>query len=247
MPTDNPSASGPTAGKAPGLEDILRLLEESLADDHLSDQERQELLTLLRTVSPPEESLRQIRNAAFALLRKRVDGTDLFHLLRWLEGIIKILDLARVPVIPLQSGAYFSPNGGCRQAILHRFAQARTKVDVCVFTISDDPIAEAMARAHRRGVKLRILTDDEKLSDAGSDVEDLKRAGIPVVIDDPGAHMHHKFAIFDDSWLITGSYNWTRSAALDNDENLIETTDPHLVRQFMSRFEALWKRYGPPI
>ena len=56
------------------------------------------------------------------------------------------------------------------------------------------------------------------------------------------AHMHHKFAIFDGDLLLNGSFNWTRSASELNEENLIITPDPVLVRAFAGRFEELWGR-----
>ena len=46
--------------------------------------------------------------------------------------------------------------------------------------------------------------------------------------------MHHKFAIFDQSILLTGSYNWTRSASEKNEENFIITSDPALLFRFES-------------
>ena len=41
----------------------------------------------------------------------------------------------------------------------------------------------------------------------------LAELGVAVRIDRSEHHMHHKFALFDDAILATGSYNWTRSAA----------------------------------
>ena len=52
--------------------------------------------------------------------------------------------------------------------------------------------------------------------------------------------MHHKFAVFDHSQVITGSYNWTRSAAEHNRENLVISHDPQLVEPYQRAFERLW-------
>ncbi|NLI75997.1 MAG: hypothetical protein GX442_06075 [Candidatus Riflebacteria bacterium] len=172
---------------------------------------------------------------------------DPFSLFQWLEGVVRCLDNARLPAHPpVQSAAWFSPGEACRQAVIRRLGEARRTADICVFTISDDPVSAAVLAAHRRGVALRVITDDTKVGDRGSDIGAMQAAGIPVVIDDPEAHMHHKFALFDGLWLITGSYNWTRQAALTNDENLVETNDPALLREFAGTFERLWARYGPP-
>ena len=55
-----------------------------------------------------------------------------------------------------------------------------------------------------------------------------------VRVDRSPYHMHHKFAILDAATLLTGSYNWTRGAARDNEENLIVTDEPRIVNPFAS-------------
>lgn len=87
---------------------------------------------------------------------------------------------------------------------------------------------------------MRIITDDEKSFDRGSDVQRLREAGVPVRVDGSEHHMHHKFALFDRVDLLTGSYNWTRSAANFNQENVVVTRDPRLVSAFSSMFDDLW-------
>ncbi len=141
---------------------------------------------------------------------------------------------------PAPAEAFFSPGLACLQQIVHRFTAARTAVDVCVFTITDDRITRAILDAHRRKVVLRVITDNDKAFDLGSDIARLQEIGIAVKIDQTPAHMHHKFAIFDGARLVNGSYNWTRSASEVNAENLIDTGDPVLVAAFAAEFQRLW-------
>ncbi len=68
------------------------------------------------------------------------------------------------------------------------------------------------------------------------------RAGIPLRVDRSPFHMHHKFLVVDGQTLLTGSYNWTRGAARDNEENLIVTGEPRLVSAFAAAFDRLWER-----
>ncbi len=42
------------------------------------------------------------------------------------------------------------------------------------------------------GVAIRVLSDDDKSADEGSDVMRFERAGIPVRVDRTEHHMHHK-------------------------------------------------------
>ena len=92
-------------------------------------------------------------------------------------------------------------------------------------------------------VRVRVVTDNDKSFDRGSDAARLRAAGIALATDQSDAHMHHKFAIVDESLLLTGSYNWTRSAYRENQENILVTEERTVVRSFQETFDALWRRW----
>ncbi len=221
--------------------DLLVQIEQSLADERLSDDERRELTRALREASPPEEGLRQLRNRAFELVRQRHADADALGLLKWLEGVMRAFDVARAPIGTVRTQAWFSPGTDCLDAIVAQLRAARRSVDICVFTLSDDRISREVLAAHQRGVAVRLLTDNDKEFDRGSDIASLRDAGVPTRVDRTDAHMHHKFAIFDGTWLLNGSYNWTRSACEHNEENLVLSNEPDLVARFTQEFEALWR------
>lgn len=222
------------------MDELLHHIEQSIADERLSDDERRSLIQALREASPPEDGLRQLRNRAFEMVRSRTDDTEQLERLKWLEGVMRALDVGRLPATALRSRAHFSPGNDCLDAIRSQLRAARQRADLCVFTLSDDRIAEEVLLAHRRGVALRFITDNDKELDAGSDVSRLRREGVPVRVDRTEAHMHHKFALIDGTWLLNGSYNWTRSACQYNEENLVVCNDPALVQSFQERFDTLW-------
>ena len=56
-------------------------------------------------------------------------------------------------------------------------------------------------------------------------------------------HMHHKFAIVDGRLLLTGSYNWTYSAASVNCENALATDDMFFVERYAAEFTRMWTRF----
>ena len=134
----------------------------------------------------------------------------------------------------------FSPGSDCKKLILDTIREATHKLDVCVFTISDDTISDALKAAFDRGIEIRILTDNFKVSDEGSDIEYLYNSGIDIRIDRSEHHMHHKFMVADGLVTITGSYNWTRSAEKYNQENVIWINDAQFSSSFLSEFETLW-------
>jgi cardiolipin hydrolase len=222
------------------VERLIAELDRSMADQRFSDEEKRSFAQMLRELDPPEEAFRQVRNRAFELAHGKLDGSNGPALLRWLEGVIRALDVARAPAHAIRSYACFSPGEGCRNTITQHLREARRNADLCVFTLSDDRITREVLAAHRRGVAFRFITDNTKEFDAGSDIAMLRSAGVPIAVDRTDAHMHHKFAIFDGTWLLNGSYNWTRSACEHNEENLVASNDPALVGQFQRAFEQLW-------
>lgn len=137
--------------------------------------------------------------------------------------------------------ACFSPGDDCLHTIMQAINQATDVIKICVFTISDDRITAAIRGAQLRGIRVMILTDNEKLFDKGSDIRELAQAGIEVRVDVTENHMHHKFAVIDNEALLTGSYNWTRSAARYNHENLLVTNQRDLVRSYLEEFDRLWR------
>lgn len=138
----------------------------------------------------------------------------------------------------------FSPGNSCRDLIIEQIKSSTTLIEICVFTISDDLISDALVEAMELyNVDVRIITDDEKSYDKGSDIKYMEGKGIPVRYDDVRHHMHHKFAIFDSNRVLTGSYNWTRSAASYNQENILLTAKPKVVEAYKKEFDKLWKSF----
>lgn len=219
------------------IDDVLR---RTWDDQQLTRGERRALAQL---VEEPAEMRVRVRRRAFALAHVLAAGkTSMGNLLDWLEEVNQALDdhgLATAHDAG-RSEAYFSPRDHVAQRIAHALDAARESADLAVFTITDDRIAQPILAAHTRGVKLRILSDNDKANDLGSDIERFARAGIPVRIDRTPVHMHHKFAVFDGRLLLTGSYNWTRSANDENAENIVLTEDATLVKRFAVEFERLW-------
>jgi phosphatidylserine/phosphatidylglycerophosphate/cardiolipin synthase-like enzyme len=220
--------------------EIDAILNATLADRQLTRSERRALQAVLEDRRASEAVLALFRSRAFALARESVTDPRARQVISWLEDAVQaLLPTRRVPEASRME-AHFSPGEGPLRAIVQLIEEARGSIDVCVFTVTDDRLAQALLEAHRRGIRVRMVSDDEKALDAGSDLVRLRDAGIPVRLDRAEAHMHHKFAVFDRLRLLTGSYNWTRSAADVNHENVLVSDDPRLVHPFCRAFDDLW-------
>ena len=55
-----------------------------------------------------------------------------------------------------------------------------------------------------------------------------------------GDKLHHKFAVIDNKIVVTGSFNWSPSAAHTNDETLVVIHSPQLAQHFTREMDRLW-------
>ena len=221
-------------------QDIAKTLRESFDDHRLSRKERKAIRHLLEQQHP--EARADWRHVAFELAQEFVDKEAPAMVIEWLKEVSKAL--AVKPQGRLAE-AHFSPGEAPRRRILEALAQLRQSVDICVFTITDNTLSDAILQTHESGKRVRIIADNDKALDRGSDIARLAEAGLNVRIDRTKHHMHHKFALFDEDLLLSGSYNWTRSAAKFNQENVLLTDDRLLVQRFSETFSRLWQGCEP--
>ncbi|MEG3051001.1 MAG: phospholipase D-like domain-containing protein [Thermomonas sp.] len=220
-----------------------RSLRETALDYTLDADEKVQLRELGQQLDAGR--IRFLRNRAFDIAREAMLAApaETLDVLRWLEQVVKTLDTAN-EAAPIVSSAYFSPGDTCLRRLTDLMRGCRETLDICVFTIADDRLTDAILDCHARGVQVRVVSDNDKQHDSGSDIARLRDRGVPVRLDDSPYHMHHKFALVDGRVLANGSFNWTRSATEKNDENLVVTDDANLVRVFGLQFEKLWQQFG---
>jgi phosphatidylserine/phosphatidylglycerophosphate/cardiolipin synthase-like enzyme len=139
-----------------------------------------------------------------------------------------------------EARVFFSPQGGCEQAIITQLAKAKMSADIAMYNLTSEPIAQEIARLKKRGVAVRIFLDKSQKGQKASQAGFLKGQGISVRIHQGSGLMHHKFAIIDRKTLLTGSFNWTENAEEDNAENLLVLSDKKLISQYAKEFESLW-------
>jgi len=141
---------------------------------------------------------------------------------------------------------YFSPRGGCTDAILSQINQAKTEILLQAYSFTSQPIAQALIRAHQRGVRISAVLDKSNRSQKYSEATFLRNMGIPVFIDDKHAIAHNKIMIIDDRVVITGSFNFTMAAENKNAENLLILDDlPEITRSYRENFQNHLKHSGP--
>lgn len=227
--------------------DLIAHLVATMDDGRLSRGERRALQAVVAEHHPAQAERRVIRAALFDAAEQAMHDPRARQTLRWLEATLGVLEHhTATSAAPSASRAWFGPGAPLADALVSQLRSAKRSIDAAMFTITDDRIAAALIAAHERGVGLRLITDDDKAGDPGSDIWRLQRADIPVYTDRSSSWMHHKFAIIDAGTLLNGSYNWTRAGASENRENFLATADPALVRAYQDHFERLWLELAPP-
>ncbi len=225
-------------------EKIFNLFVDSLEDNLLSRKESRDLNTLFDSVNPSRHEKHILRSKLFDRAKEAIKNGDSEIVLNWLEKSVKLLIEDRnSEASSVQNEICFSPGTSCQSAIIRLIRSAKREINICVFTISDDTISNEIISAHKRGVTIKIISDDDKQYDRGSDIEKLSTHGISVRVDKTSNHMHNKFMTVDGVSSLTGSYNWTRSAAKYNQENIVVSNDQHVVKAFNGEFSRLWKQF----
>eukprot|EP01016_Furgasonia_blochmanni_P056538 TRINITY_DN965_c0_g1_i1.p1 TRINITY_DN965_c0_g1~~TRINITY_DN965_c0_g1_i1.p1 ORF type:complete len:301 (+),score=119.88 TRINITY_DN965_c0_g1_i1:70-972(+) len=142
---------------------------------------------------------------------------------------------------PKTCDALFFPSPENEKKLIAYLKSAKKTLDVCVFTITNNNLANALVDLHKRGVKVRVITDDQCANAQGSDIAFFAEKGIEVLLDSRAdAHMHNKFAIVDNRLLLNGSFNWTTTAVSANQENITIVENKTLIKLYNAEFERLW-------
>jgi phosphatidylserine/phosphatidylglycerophosphate/cardiolipin synthase-like enzyme len=132
---------------------------------------------------------------------------------------------------------YFSPQGGCTDAIIRELNKSKTTVLVQAYSFTSAPIAKALVEAHKRGIMVEVILDKSQRGDQYSSADFLANSGIPTKIDAAHAIAHNKVMVIDGETVITGSFNFTKAAEENNAENLLVIHDRKLAERYTRNWE----------
>ena len=219
--------------------DVKALISESLEDSYLSREEKQDITNSLKRLDLSPNDRLQLIKYAINEASGKMNAQNSGSIMKWLKKMTVIIETAGSYLH--DNNAYFSHFNDIRERVIGAIQEAHHSLDIAVFTISENNIANSISDAHNRGVKVRIITDDDKIHDVGSDIFKLKSRGLSIKVDEHNSLMHHKFTVIDNVRVLNGSYNWTRTASEVNNENIVFTNNPTIVKAFCQEFERLWE------
>ena len=125
--------------------------------------------------------------------------------------------------------------------LVERLTTAVSRVDAALYHLSSTSITDALIKAYRRGVQVRVVTETDNIDENA--IAQLQEAGIPVADDgDSDSYMHHKFIVIDEQYVWTGSYNTTYNGAYRNKNNVIFIDSVPLAYNFTQEFRELFRQ-----
>ena len=137
-------------------------------------------------------------------------------------------------------GVYFTPVANAALPIVKAIDASEREVLVQAYGFTHNGIAQALVRAHERGVKVRVLLDQKSQSTNRYVMGLLTDAQIELRQDGKHAIAHNKVVVIDQVIVITGSFNFTNSAASRNAENFLVLKSEDLAEQYRLQWKNHW-------
>jgi len=165
--------------------------------------------------------------------------------------IASILTISLMPLLvypgscqgPTKIEVLFSPEQGeeILKKLENTIQNSEERIYILIFSFTLDEIAEAIIEKQREGLDVKVIMDKGQAGSKWAVTEKLKKAGIPLVIKrgTKGGYMHIKALIADDT-VLTGSYNYSKSATNRNDENFFIINDKDILQAHLAKFNRLW-------
>jgi hypothetical protein len=127
-----------------------------------------------------------------------------------------------------------------RNKIQKNIEQSKDSIQISVAWFTSKDLLGQLTDKLEKGCSVKIIISDHFENQRLNYNEFIKKGGeINILSTKSGKFLHDKFAIFDNSKLIAGSYNWTNSAEFFNHEFVIQSDDQILLKQFSIRFKNL--------
>jgi|GEM_PF-666782 len=132
----------------------------------------------------------------------------------------------------------FTPPSNCARLITDVIDRAKNSIYMQAYGLTHPDIIGSLIKAKGRGVEVRILLDRSNLTQKYSKIEELKQVGIEVSIDKVSGIAHNKIIIADLDTVVTGSFNFTVSAAKRNVENVLIIQDSNIAHSYLQNWFA---------
>ena len=139
----------------------------------------------------------------------------------------------------------FTPPAGVAARVVQAIDSAREEVLVQAYGFTHNALAQALIRAHQRGVKVEVMLDEKSESTNRYVLALFKEAGVSLRMDGAHAIAHNKVMVMDGEIVVTGSFNFTNAAETRNAENLLILKGQSLAQAYRDNWLSHWRHARP--
>lgn len=135
---------------------------------------------------------------------------------------------------------YFAPRDKVMDKLVALVGAAQHSVRFLAFTYTHPSLVNAMIDRHQAGVDVQGIIESRGVSQGM--LVPLYCHNVPVWTDGNRYTMHHKVIIIDEAIVVTGSYNFTKSADDLNDENVLIIANRALAARYLEEYARIHAR-----
>lgn len=134
---------------------------------------------------------------------------------------------------------YFCPEDWCANRVIEELSAAESTINFITFSFTHDQIGDQLVKKHSEGVQVKGIFETSQ-KNAFTEYDKLLQDGMDVKWDGNKYNMHNKVFIIDNKVVVTGSFNPSKNADENNDENILIIHDPQIAGRYAEEFEKIF-------
>jgi phosphatidylserine/phosphatidylglycerophosphate/cardiolipin synthase-like enzyme len=135
---------------------------------------------------------------------------------------------------------YFSPDDQVSEQIIRLVNNAQESIYFLAYSFTANNLGDAIIERSKSGVLVEGVMDGGQIdSNTGTEYDPFLIAGVKIFRGDNEGLMHHKVIIIDRKIVITGSYNFSKSAEKINDENIIVIHSQQIAEKYLVEYKTI--------
>jgi phosphatidylserine/phosphatidylglycerophosphate/cardiolipin synthase-like enzyme len=171
-----------------------------------------------------------------------VEFKEMFEENKFGEDIVPQTPNPTVTLDGTRLDTFFSPDDQVLASLYDLLARSEKSIYFLAFSFTSNELGSIIRQQAEAGLDVRGVMDEEQInSNTGTEFDPFRQAGIDVRIDGNDGQMHHKVIIIDEKIVVTGSYNFSRSAEERNDENVVIIYNPQIAKFFLEEFQRVYQ------
>lgn len=161
------------------------------------------------------------------------------------QGVVTPNPVVRVNEVRMDN--YFSPDDGTAKRINELLNNASESIHFLAYSFTNDEFGQILIQKAANGLEISgVMEEEQANSNQGTEYDPLSQAGIDVRLDGNPELMHHKVFIIDGKVVILGSYNFSKNAEENNDENTLIIFDQAIAELYLSEFQRIYEQSQNP-